>query len=131
MNPSDGPWHPSEPSPMTGEIIITNPQGRVIARVPHRNDATFICRAREEYKNPAVQQGRLGALLDSAMEHGSHAWRALEIASGVTEAEDGAAWPPSTDGFEVGSVGYHLAALLNYVKQAYDRIPRTSYSDPG
>lgn len=45
---SDGPWHASKPH--AGGCVITNPQGRVIAAmVPNKDDAAFICAAREAY----------------------------------------------------------------------------------
>jgi hypothetical protein len=78
-----------------------------------------------------AQQGRIEALLDSALEHGSLAWRALEKLGEVAEAADDAGWPPETAGLDVGSAGYHFAALLGYIKRAYDLIPRTSYESDG
>lgn len=62
----------------------------------------------------------LESLLDSALEHGSHAWRALELAGLTPEQLDGP-WPPEPQA-PVGSAPYHLAAMLKYIKQAYDRI---------
>lgn len=47
--PTAGPWYASAKHPQTGHIVITNPQGRVIAIVPSAEDAFFICRAREAY----------------------------------------------------------------------------------
>jgi DNA-binding XRE family transcriptional regulator len=52
MGISPEPWNASEPHPNTGECVITNAQGRVIARVPRREDAIFICQARETYVMP-------------------------------------------------------------------------------
>ena len=47
---TDGPWFASEPHPGTGACVITNQQGRVIAAmVPNKDDAAFICAAREAY----------------------------------------------------------------------------------
>ncbi len=60
------------------------------------------------------------ALLDSALEHSSHAWRDLEVRGIVPEAPDGP-WPPDVP-CAVGSVGYHLRAMIGYVKQAYDQL---------
>ncbi len=62
----------------------------------------------------------LEALLDSALEHGSHAWRALEVA-GLTPEEPDGPWPPEPHA-PVGSAPYHLAAMLKYIKQAYDTL---------
>ena len=45
---TDGPWMASAPPPDTGACVITNAQGRVVAAmVPNKDDADFICRARE------------------------------------------------------------------------------------
>lgn len=54
--PTAGPWHASAPHPNTGECVITNGQGRVIARVPNPHDAAFICHARESYSMPTPIQ---------------------------------------------------------------------------
>jgi hypothetical protein len=61
----------------------------------------------------------LEGLLDSALEHGSHAWRALEVAGLAEDTPDGP-WPPNTKQ-PVGSAAYHLAAMLDYIKRAYDK----------
>jgi hypothetical protein len=69
---------------------------------------------------------RFEALLDSALEHGSHAWRAIETNNiGAIDATyEG--WPPrATSG--PGTAAYHLAAMLEYIKQAYDKV--TSLED--
>lgn len=45
-----GPWMASEPHPQTKAHTIVNPQGRVIAAmVPSKDDADFICAAREAH----------------------------------------------------------------------------------
>ena len=62
----------------------------------------------------------LKALLDSALEHSSHAWRDLEVRGLIAEQLDGP-WPPSAEGAPVGSVPYHLAAMIRYIKLAYDK----------
>jgi len=62
----------------------------------------------------------LESLLDSALEHGSHAWRDLERRGIVAEVEDGP-WPPDVTA-PVGDVSYHLAAMIRHVKQAYEQI---------
>ena len=63
----------------------------------------------------------LEALLDSALEHSSHAWRDLEVRGLVVEQLDGP-WPPGTEGMAVGSASYHLAAMIKYIKLAYDKV---------
>ena len=63
---------------------------------------------------------KIKSQLDSALEHGSHAWRALEVAGMAEDMPDGA-WPPDTH-MPVGSAAYHLAAMLQYIKQLYDHI---------
>lgn len=63
----------------------------------------------------------LESLLDTALEHSSHAWRDLEVRGIVTEQLDGP-WPPSADGAPVGSTPYHLAAMIKYIKLAYDKV---------
>jgi len=67
------------------------------------------------------------ALLDSALEHGSHAWGALERAGLTPVVEDGP-WPPEPQA-PVGSAPYHLAAMLLYIKQAYDKISDLSVEE--
>src|SRR4051812_37267821 len=49
MNLTDGPWIASEPHPQTGMSTIVNPQGCVVAMVPNKADAAFICEAREAH----------------------------------------------------------------------------------
>lgn len=61
------------------------------------------------------------SLLDSALEHSSHAWRALEVAGLTPEMLDGP-WPPNVS--DVGGAPYHLAAMIRYIKQAYDGVQR-------
>jgi hypothetical protein len=63
----------------------------------------------------------LEALLASALEHSSHAWRDLEVRGLVAEQLDGP-WPPIAEGAPVGSAPYHLAAMIMYMKQAYDKV---------
>lgn len=64
--------------------------------------------------------GKIKNTLDSVLEHGSHAWRALEVA-GLAEDDPDGAWPPRTQQ-PSGSAAYHLAAMLRYVKQLYDDL---------
>lgn len=60
------------------------------------------------------------ALLDSALEHGSHGWLDIERRLNVqTKIKD--VWPPSVSN-KVGSAEYHIAAMIGYIKQAYDLI---------
>ena len=50
MSLTDGPWIMSEPHPDTNAYTIVNSQGRVIAAmVSNKDDAAFICSARETY----------------------------------------------------------------------------------
>lgn len=61
-------------------------------------------------------------ILDTALEHGSHAWAALERTS-QAHIHDVArpTWPPQcTD--DVGSAPYHLAALIGYTFEVYSGI---------
>jgi hypothetical protein len=60
------------------------------------------------------------ALLDSALEHASYAWRDLEVRGIVPEQIDGP-WPPVVQS-SVGDVDYHLAAMIRYIQQAYDKV---------
>lgn len=52
MTVTDGLWQMSAPHPDTGEIVVTNHQGRVVARVANEDDAILICRARNECAMP-------------------------------------------------------------------------------
>lgn len=63
---------------------------------------------------------RIKDTLDTVLEHGSHAWRALEVAGMV--AEEDVFWPPKATGAAVGSAPYHLAAMLQYIKQLHDQL---------
>lgn len=54
--------------------------------------------------------------LDSALEHAAHAWNALCKDSGVSQGDQ---WPPKVEG-PVGSSLYHFAAVIMYVKAAYE-----------
>ena len=61
-------------------------------------------------------------VLDTALEHGSHAWHALQKA-GLAHVQDvdRQTWPPQcTD--EVGSTPYHMAAMIRYVFEVYSGI---------
>lgn len=61
---------------------------------------------------------KLEALLDTALEHFSHAWVDLEK-HGMVTYKDANVFPPSVaDG--VGSASYHFAAVADTVKRAYE-----------
>ena len=62
----------------------------------------------------------IGRTLEAILEHGSHAWRALEVAGVVKEDLDGS-WPPSAMPGDP-AIARHLAAMLRYTKQLYDQI---------
>lgn len=64
--------------------------------------------------------GTMKRTLETALEHGSHAWRALEVA-GLAEDDPDGVWPPETQR-PVGSVAYHVAAMLRYVKTLHDAL---------
>lgn len=63
-------------------------------------------------------------LLDTALEHGSHAWGALKVAGLVPPEAIMDCWPPDVPEGEqmvnVGTPAYHLAALLSYIWQAWN-----------
>jgi hypothetical protein len=58
-------------------------------------------------------------VLDTGLEHASHAWHALQKADLAHVKDlDHPTWPPQcTD--ETGSAAYHLAALISYVFEVY------------
>ncbi len=65
-------------------------------------------------------------LLEAALEHGSHAWGALDTAGMLPKDAIKTCWPPRVpEGammMNVGKAPYHLAALLNYIWQAWNGI---------
>jgi len=63
---------------------------------------------------------KIKTALDNVLEHGSHAWRALEVA-GLAEDDPDGAWPPQTKKAP-GSAAYHLAAMLRGIKRLYDEL---------
>ena len=66
-------------------------------------------------------------ILDTALEHASHAWAALSK-EGAKE-KDPDSWPPqSLD--KVGSANYHVAALIDYVFEVYQGIEKIYPSEP-
>ena len=61
-------------------------------------------------------------ILDTALEHGSHAWAALDKA-GLAHVRDKEhqTWPPQcTD--DAGSAPYHMTAMIRYVFEVYSGI---------
>lgn len=63
---------------------------------------------------------KLEALLDTALEHFSHGWLALEK-QGMVTYKDPDVFPPSVSD-EVGSASYHFAAVADTVKRAYEIV---------
>lgn len=63
---------------------------------------------------------RMEALLDTALEHASHGWHALEQETKVNRLNP-ESWPPGVKA-EVGSAQYHLAAMISYIFEAYESI---------
>jgi hypothetical protein len=55
-------------------------------------------------------------ILDTALEHASHAWARTD-----RPEEEKDWWPPKTSA-EVGTVEYHLAAMIGYVFEVYSGI---------
>lgn len=69
-----------------------------------------------------VDPERWRDVLDTALEHGAHAWGAL-MHAGLAHVADAERqmWPPQcTD--EAGSAAYHVAALIDYVFTVYNGI---------
>lgn len=59
-------------------------------------------------------------VLDTALEHASHAWTALER-EGTVERIDPNAWPPNVSN-EVGSAPYHFASMITYIIEVFNSI---------
>ena len=76
------------------------------------------CRKEKILDNEIVN--KLEALLDTALEHFSHGWVALEK-QGMVTYKDPDVFPPSVSN-EVGSASYHFAAVADTVKRAYEII---------
>jgi hypothetical protein len=76
-------------------------------------------------KNNTVHE--LEALLDTALEHFSHGWLALEK-QGLVTYKDPNVFPPSVLD-KVGSASYHFAAVADTVKQAYEIIQNDLEND--
>lgn len=66
------------------------------------------------------EREKLEALLDTALEHFSHGWLALEK-HGMVTYKDPDVFPPSVSD-EVGSASYHFAAVADTVKRAYEIV---------
>lgn len=66
-------------------------------------------------------------ILDTALEHASHAWYALERQGGVNRLNEDA-WPPKVNN-PVGSAPYHFAAFIGYVQEVYEGIVKV-HPDP-
>lgn len=60
------------------------------------------------------------ALLSNALEHASHGWLAIEKDKPIVYTIPDC-WPPQIQA-EIGSVEYHVAAMIENVKRAYDMI---------
>lgn len=71
---------------------------------------------------------KLEALLDTALEHFSHGWVALEK-QGMVTYKDHNVFPPSVSD-EVGSASYHFAAVADTVKRAYEIIAAQQSEKP-
>ena len=73
--------------------------------------------ARQQLAAATAEVGRLESMLDSALEHASHGWNKLEQEGYAPHSQS---WPPSTKDTIVVSGPYHIAAMIGYVKRAYD-----------
>jgi hypothetical protein len=64
------------------------------------------------------------AKMSMLLEHGLHAWKIYRKAGDIPEhlktLDDG--WPPILGSADAGTLGYHLAAMIEYSKQVYDSI---------
>lgn len=69
---------------------------------------------------PVYSIESLEVKLDSALEHAAHAWNDLCKLTTVN-ITDYDMWPPQVKA-EPGTAPYHLAAMIRYVKEAYDLI---------
>lgn len=83
----------------------------------------IIRRAHTELKD--ISAPAVVAQLENILEHGAHAWHALEVAGVVSEGE---VWPPDVRPSDP-LPAQHLAATLSRVKALYDTL--ASESDPG
>lgn len=76
--------------------------------------------------NLPVTPERWREVLDTALEHASHAWAAMSKAGAKEENPD--LWPPkSLDA--VGTAPYHVAAMIDYVYSVYSGIARVYPED--
>lgn len=67
-----------------------------------------------------MNTNNLEALLDTALEHFTHGWLALEKA-GMVDDKIKDIFPPQVKN-PVGSAAYHFAAVADNVKRAYEII---------
>lgn len=58
-------------------------------------------------------------VLDTALEHASHAWYALEQTGTVERTNSG--WPPNVAN-KVGSAPYHFASMITYIHEVFNSI---------
>jgi hypothetical protein len=65
---------------------------------------------------------KIEALLDTALEHASHGWHALEKETSVNRINPDS-WPPRVIA-PVGSAQYHLAAVIEMAYKAYSEVRR-------
>ena len=70
--------------------------------------------------------------LETALEHASHAWNALEKSGQIPDrprVADG--WPPMIDWQlkDVGTTSYHVAALINGTWEIYQGLLKNSEVD--
>ena len=63
---------------------------------------------------------RIESLIDSALEHASHGWNALEKETKVNRVNPDS-WPPVVEA-PVGSAQYHLATMISYIFEAYNSL---------
>ena len=63
---------------------------------------------------------QIDALLDTALEHFTHGWLALEKA-GMVDNKVKDCFPPIVNN-PVGSAAYHFAAVADTVKRAYELV---------
>ena len=65
--------------------------------------------------------------LEAANEHAAFAWHALGVTSNLENS-----WPPVVTGrAKVGSLTYHLAALIGYVNKVFNGIAETLPDEEG
>lgn len=68
------------------------------------------------------ERKEIKAKLDCVLEHAAHAWNAYnQLRPEDVTINDLDCWPPDITA-EVGSIAYHLIAMIEYTKQVYDSI---------